>query len=405
MSIRYACVECGSVFKIKESLAGTKGKCPTCKVTFVVPDKGADSGLGLEDLVDSQIRSGPLPFTEEKSPSGISKAGDPPATSRSAVRKSSVGTPTTGEPAGSEAQSAAPDTVVPDTAPPEAAKSKPVKPEPVPSEPVETPAPSELESSPNGETPAEDEFDVDSFLMDENAPGKAATAGLSTAPPPKDPGKPQYDKQGRRLLSSALASPATGTASAAASAAAEAVDAALEGGQVKAAPIVMAPRRRWFRFSPREFLRQVRKNFVSIVAIGLAIAGTYWLSSRLLAVQPDLPVLSVVSGTVTVDDKPLADVVVHLTPVFAQEGKSVRGQPIRLRDSIGITDESGRYSVEYLDGIAGAPMGNVRIWVETIRPEHLKKIPPSYLSNATPDIRAVKEAGNETRFDLKLKSP
>ena len=38
MSIRYKCEECGSVLKVKDELAGTKGKCPKCKTRFVVPE-------------------------------------------------------------------------------------------------------------------------------------------------------------------------------------------------------------------------------------------------------------------------------------------------------------------------------------------------------------------------------
>ena len=42
MTIRYQCDKCDSVLKIKDDLAGTKGKCPKCKKRFVVP--AADLG-------------------------------------------------------------------------------------------------------------------------------------------------------------------------------------------------------------------------------------------------------------------------------------------------------------------------------------------------------------------------
>ena len=38
MTIRYECSECGVGLKIKDELAGTKGKCPKCKTKFIVPD-------------------------------------------------------------------------------------------------------------------------------------------------------------------------------------------------------------------------------------------------------------------------------------------------------------------------------------------------------------------------------
>lgn len=37
MSIKYKCVECGVSMKIKDELAGTKGKCPKCRTAFQVP--------------------------------------------------------------------------------------------------------------------------------------------------------------------------------------------------------------------------------------------------------------------------------------------------------------------------------------------------------------------------------
>jgi len=37
MTIRYKCIGCESVLKIKDEKAGGKGKCPKCKLEFVVP--------------------------------------------------------------------------------------------------------------------------------------------------------------------------------------------------------------------------------------------------------------------------------------------------------------------------------------------------------------------------------
>lgn len=48
MTIRYKCEECESVLKIRDELAGTDGKCPKCKSTFVVPEPEKD----LEEPLD-----------------------------------------------------------------------------------------------------------------------------------------------------------------------------------------------------------------------------------------------------------------------------------------------------------------------------------------------------------------
>jgi hypothetical protein len=42
MTIRFTCVECNSVMKIKDEKAGTTGHCPKCKKEFVVPQPGQE---------------------------------------------------------------------------------------------------------------------------------------------------------------------------------------------------------------------------------------------------------------------------------------------------------------------------------------------------------------------------
>lgn len=44
MTIRYICVGCESVLRIKEEKAGSKGRCPRCKMEFVVPHPEDDDG-------------------------------------------------------------------------------------------------------------------------------------------------------------------------------------------------------------------------------------------------------------------------------------------------------------------------------------------------------------------------
>ena len=42
MTIRYTCIGCESVLKIKDEKAGSKGRCPKCKAEFMVPFASAD---------------------------------------------------------------------------------------------------------------------------------------------------------------------------------------------------------------------------------------------------------------------------------------------------------------------------------------------------------------------------
>lgn len=85
MTIRYTCTGCESVLKIKDEKAGTNGKCPKCKLDFVVPspefdDAGADRESSPVDLVDMPIELTPdVPESEEFDPLAV--LGGPPGKS------------------------------------------------------------------------------------------------------------------------------------------------------------------------------------------------------------------------------------------------------------------------------------------------------------------------------------
>lgn len=340
MSIRYECDGCGSVLKIKESLAGTSGKCPTCKKKFIVPDKGADSGVGIESASDSII--------EKKA----SASSPQPASSPKIV----------------------------------AAEEKP------------KPA--------NG-----DDFDLDAFLMDDQAPGAKASAGLSSPPITSSAPPPKFDKQGRRTIAapppspgSSAEMPTTGSAVNASANARDLLSKTMEDGRTKAAAMPGAPRKPLFNFDVAGSIRQLRSYLGYIMGGIVLVLALYWISDRMLTSRIDLPKLAAVSGTVTLDGQPLPNVVVHLTPVNPREGKSSSGKKMSLRDSTGITDSNGYYEIQYMGGVSGAPLGNARIWLEANNPADMKKIPGKYLTMGSTDIRDVKEAGNESKFNLDLKS-
>ena len=53
MTIRYTCIGCESVLKIKDEKAGSKGRCPKCKSEFMVPMTSADEEPDEETGVES----------------------------------------------------------------------------------------------------------------------------------------------------------------------------------------------------------------------------------------------------------------------------------------------------------------------------------------------------------------
>ncbi len=59
MTIRYICIGCESVLRIKDEKAGSKGRCPKCKAEFDVPVTSDDNGIDVETRTAAK-RSAPV---------------------------------------------------------------------------------------------------------------------------------------------------------------------------------------------------------------------------------------------------------------------------------------------------------------------------------------------------------
>jgi hypothetical protein len=111
--------------------------------------------------------------------------------------------------------------------------------------------------------------------------------------------------------------------------------------------------------------------------------------------KPDHPEVGRVSGVVTLDGKPLA-------------GATVMFQPLEGRASLGTTDEAGKYSLTYLDGVPGAKLGKHKVIIRTEVPGEdgqppivKEKLPPRYHDHT--ELTAEVKPGNNT-FDFSLTS-
>ena len=63
MTIRYTCTGCESVLKIKDDKAGTKGRCPKCKMEFVVPQLASgEESPPVSDAADQPDESVDMPI-------------------------------------------------------------------------------------------------------------------------------------------------------------------------------------------------------------------------------------------------------------------------------------------------------------------------------------------------------
>jgi nitrate reductase NapE component len=100
MSIRYTCTQCHVVMKIKEEKAGSKARCPQCKLPFVVPapgtadgqeadgDSSADPDLPLELTPEVEVPDAVFPVSQ--SPSYKIQVGKGTAGSAAEDKKASV---------------------------------------------------------------------------------------------------------------------------------------------------------------------------------------------------------------------------------------------------------------------------------------------------------------------------
>lgn len=103
----------------------------------------------------------------------------------------------------------------------------------------------------------------------------------------------------------------------------------------------------------------------------------------------DQPKVGLVSGTVTLDEKPLPGVIIVFSP---DEGRA----------STATTDEEGHYDLVYRYGVKGAKVGQHKISFEWPLDEAGPALPEIYTTKSTLK-EEVNTGRNEIDFDLKSK--
>lgn len=128
-------------------------------------------------------------------------------------------------------------------------------------------------------------------------------------------------------------------------------------------------------------------------------------------VSESLPDTAPVSGVVTLNGKPITSATVTFVPMGSTKGV----------ECVGVTDESGKYTLQQIRGAAGAPPGEYRVVINYFlkadgtpikidgseAPANLgadEALPPMYSSFTDSKLTArVTDAGGEFPFDLKKK--
>ncbi|WP_040352914.1 carboxypeptidase regulatory-like domain-containing protein [Blastopirellula marina] len=133
-------------------------------------------------------------------------------------------------------------------------------------------------------------------------------------------------------------------------------------------------------------------NIVSLALCGLLLAGCS-------AGPSDLPEVAPVTGTVTLDGKPL-------------NNATLKFQPTAGRPSTGLTNEQGQYSLRYNIDLDGAKLGDHSVTITTYqefddpsnpsKPASPERLPAKYHTKS--ELVAEVTAGdNVVDFDLKSK--
>ena len=153
-----------------------------------------------------------------------------------------------------------------------------------------------------------------------------------------------------------------------------------------------------FNFDFAGFVREVGiKGIGTVLGLVLAVYGTYWIMNNMMGGGVKLPPLGYVSGTLTIGGKPAVGVKVYLSPLDRQiEGANEKKE--RARDSAGVTDLEGRFTMYYLPNIEGAKVGPCRLWLEA--PDPTVAIPASY--GIASDHKVDVKAGNNEPQKIEL---
>ena len=145
-------------------------------------------------------------------------------------------------------------------------------------------------------------------------------------------------------------------------------------------------------------VREVAKRRVLPIVGGfLLVAGICYLMVNSMASDPDVPPLAPVSGTVTLDGKPLPQATVNFEPITDRTDPDQS----RLGGSVGRSDTDGIYTLTYPGGHEGAVLGNHTVRVNKTDANGLEVLGKKY--HLESQLKHFVKVGANT-IDLVLKS-
>ncbi|RMG33417.1 MAG: hypothetical protein D6725_15815 [Planctomycetota bacterium] len=352
MTISYKCKSCGASLKIKDELAGRKGKCPKCKTAFRIPQPKKAAAAHAKPSSGGSVD----PPKDEAAPSGTEAARENPQEEFDPERFLFEDFDDGGgsDPLGGTAAG----------------------------------------GSPFDATFPSPDLGGDDWNPDGSEETTAATAR-------RDEDENRKEEQ-RRV-----------EAEAARRRAAEVADAVLRasGTKISSKELQRAKVEEEDKARQRElaYLRYVAIR----VAIALVVAavlgyGAYRMAGWLFVGGSDLPPMGTVSGVVTLDGKPLANATVTFVPVEPAIPKNKpqsigqrRKPKLTVPAAWGVTDDQGRYQLRCFRNQLGAVLGKYKVQIS--KRQDGKETVPKQFNTQSSLMAEVKEGDNEIPFHLTSK--
>ena len=423
MTIRFTCDKCGSVLKIKDALAGTDGKCPKCKTRFIVPEPDlndpSDSSPALS--VPEEVPTETPSTASAYSSAGVNGSRTDSPTPPPLKKSRPAATPTAEKPVSEKPHSAKPAAEKPTTDAPEKTVAKAI--EKSTSKPTLKPAESKPAAAVKPAKKDEDEFDPVSFLMEGPAqkptftpdPEPDARSSRPSSLPPRQGGggfsldddpsdfdgdvetPPPTRKWGAKKDSSPP--PIESPSGASHNAAKDLLDRTKETSRIRAGEMPEKPVRESFDFAG--FIRGDGAKAVGGGIVALLVAFRIYVAMvGSLGNNLDIPELGQVSGYVTIKGQPVEGIRVYYTPLDSSvsSDQKKKSNKQRARDSIGVTDAEGKFTLRYDPDHPGAKVGPCRVWMEAPNPTVV--IPKKFSLGSDQKVDVKKGANEPTTYEL-----
>ena len=345
MAIRYECEQCGSVLKINEERAGKPGKCPKCKTAFTVPqsDEFPDDSVDLSEPGNEQDTAPPPP---KKSTSSSSDnfdvddflSNDPglePSPKSKGLNKSKPIIAGIDE-----------DELLSDEPPAVAPKGN---------------------RKTSSKTVIDEEDDENAFQI-RRSDSKASSLKKPTLADIDD------DEDGRSSSNPSRRPPTASSSATSSNMASELLAKSGKKGKKSAWSEMAEDGKQESEYDYTDLKNQLKKA-VPLVLGGIVLCYVlYKTVFSAMGGKTYLPPLGQVTGTVTLNGKPVENATVWFHPIQPQTDKGDKKK--RVSSSGGATDATGHYVLRYVGEATGAVVGECRIGIEA---PSRSDIPPKYL--------------------------